>query len=274
MKLSSSAAVLLGVAVAVFPGASAAQTVIANAVLLLASLSSSNAATSFLRATVSSDDALACLGGCADDSIYTDKKKHLTTNKIYSSATECSKDCLPASKRDATTIACTDKCYKNQAKSVVKTQDKAIKSAADDIIKQCKKKCDKDDSDCLKKCDKTKVSSSTKNVSKEVAKKVPKVLDSTKNCLAKCLTGEVDFMMDSMYYEEDFEDFIEGNDDDECKNINKEKDCDDDEDCKWNNYEDKCEKKKKDELDFERKQEVLDFELNEESEEAVVTAMA
>jgi len=98
------------------------------------SLSLSTLQTSFLRATVSSDDALACLGGCADDSIYTDKKKHFTTNKIYSSATECSKDCLPASKRDATTIACTDKCYKNQAKSVVKTQDKAIKSAADDIM--------------------------------------------------------------------------------------------------------------------------------------------
>mmetsp|Transcript_33890 Transcript_33890/g.57235 ORF Transcript_33890/g.57235 Transcript_33890/m.57235 type:complete len:124 (+) Transcript_33890:106-477(+) len=54
-------------------------------ILLLTSLSSSNAETSFLRASISNDgdgDALRCLGECADEDIYNGKKKHPTKKKV------------------------------------------------------------------------------------------------------------------------------------------------------------------------------------------------
>ncbi|KAK1739303.1 hypothetical protein QTG54_009846 [Skeletonema marinoi] len=167
-------------------------------ILLLTSLSSSssNAETSFLRASISNDgdgDALRCLGECADEDIYNGKKKHPTKKKVFTKATDCASACLPATQRNEATISCATKCFKKQASDVEKAVDKAI----DKEIKDCEKKCDEDDKDCEKKCDrKYKSGSRSKNVSKAVEKKVFKMADSNKKCLAKCVmpSDDVDFM--------------------------------------------------------------------------------
>jgi len=175
---------------------------------LLASLSSSNAETSFLRASISNDgdgDALRCLGECADEDIYNGKKKHPTKKKVFTKTTDCASACLPATQRNEATISCATKCFKKQASDVEKAVDKAI----DKEIKDCEKKCDEDDKDCEKKCDrKYKSGSRSKNVSKAVEKKVFKVADSTKKCLAKCVpSDDVDFMELMDYDYENSEDF-------------------------------------------------------------------
>eukprot|EP00984_Skeletonema_dohrnii_P020990 scaffold10372_cov109-Skeletonema_dohrnii-CCMP3373.AAC.1 len=137
-------------------------------ILLLTSLSSSNADTSFLRASISNDgdgDALRCLGECADEDIYNGKKKHPTKKKVFTKATDCASACLPATQRNEATISCATKCFKKQASDVEKAVDKAI----DKEIKDCEKKCDEDDKDCEKKCDrKYKSGSRSKSVSKAV----------------------------------------------------------------------------------------------------------
>mmetsp|Transcript_36047 Transcript_36047/g.73510 ORF Transcript_36047/g.73510 Transcript_36047/m.73510 type:complete len:316 (-) Transcript_36047:175-1122(-) len=233
---------------------------ISNAVLLLASLSSANAETSFLRASVSNDSSLRCLGECADPDVASGKKRTLSKKKIYSSATACASDCVP--ERNAETIKCANSCFKKQAKDVVKTADKAIEKE----IKDCEKKCDDGDDDCEKKCDK-KFKNGSKSVIKSVEKKAYKISDSTKKCLAKCIMppDDVDF------------DFEEGSDktddtedtkksttsedttsDDESKCLgkylkNKTK-CEESNKCDWNTKKEKCEDYKKaasEDFDFE-----------------------
>jgi len=240
---------------------------IANA-LLLASLASSNAETSFLRASVTTGDALQCFGGC----IQVDgKTKHFTKNKIYKSALDCAVDCLPSSKRDSATISCASQCLKKQASSIEKAADKAIDNANDKEIKKCQSKCDKDDKECAKACAKQKFKNSSKDVAKEVQKKASKVVDSAKGCLSKCLApGEVDFMMESEDYE-DSEDFDleeesssskdDDDDEDPCEeNKRKETKClklQDKKQCSW--VDGKCRK-------YQKPKE-LDFELEEKSSE-------
>eukprot|EP00984_Skeletonema_dohrnii_P011091 scaffold4400_cov98-Skeletonema_dohrnii-CCMP3373.AAC.1 len=117
--------------------------------------------TSFLRASVSNDSSLRCLGECADPDVASGKKRTLSKKKIYSSASACASDCVP--ERNAETIKCANSCFKKQAKDVVKTADSAIAKE----IKSCQKKCDDGDDDCEKKCEKK-----FKNGSKSVVKSV------------------------------------------------------------------------------------------------------
>eukprot|EP00984_Skeletonema_dohrnii_P001511 scaffold483_cov117-Skeletonema_dohrnii-CCMP3373.AAC.1 len=238
-------------------------------ILLLISLSSSNAETSFLRASISNDgdgDALRCLGECADEDIYNGKKKHPTKKEVFSKATDCASACLPATQRNEATISCATKCFKKQASDVEKAVDKAI----DKEIKDCEKKCDEDDKDCEKKCDrKYKSGSRSKSVNKAVEKKVFKVADSTKKCLAKCgmPSDDVGFMelmdyenSEDSKFEEDSGDktskksstttsskksSITTSSKDESKCVgryrNREAECRASSKCVWNDSRDKCE---------------------------------
>lgn len=252
---------------------------IASAFLLLTSISSSNAAASFLRAPISNDDgdgALRCLGYCADESIYTDGKKHVTRNKVYSKATDCASDCLPTTQRNAETISCTTRCFRRQASSV----EKAIERAIDKEIKKCERDCDDDDKGCERQCErKYRSGSRDKRVNKAVERKAFKVADSTKKCLAKCImpSDDVDFMMESMNNENlEVEDSSRNGDDsssssssassssssstsndrrvrrcvDEYRNQAR---CVEDNKCVWNSNSEQCQvKQKKTDFDFQK----------------------
>ena len=110
---------------------------LANIVLLLTvSLSSSNAEKSFLRAASPTtpnsgvdgvEAAQQCLYNCADDAISDGQRGRPNRNRIFTRATECASDCLPPALRDATTIACTDCCFREEARSIEREVERAIR---------------------------------------------------------------------------------------------------------------------------------------------------
>ena len=109
---------------------------LANIVLLFtASLSSSNAEKSFLRASPatpnngvdSAEAAQQCLYNCADGAISDGQRGRPDRNRIFTRATECASDCLPPALRDATTVACTDSCFREEARDIEREVERAIR---------------------------------------------------------------------------------------------------------------------------------------------------